>query len=69
MCVVGHCYGVFGGAGMMVVDGMHAGQSQGGLSHFPSVRRYTGDTRSHRCPGAQLWVGLSRNLSVFMERP
>ena len=30
---------------------------------------YTDYTRSHRHPGAQFWVGLSRNWSVFLERP
>ena len=43
MCVVGHGCGGFGGVGawMEVVDGMHAGQSQGvgRLSeHFPNAR-------------------------------
>ena len=64
------------GAGMQVVDGMHAGQSQVGWSHDGrccSTSRVLGevtdDTRSHRCPGAQLWLGSSRNWSVFMERP
>ena len=32
MCVIGHGYGGFGGAGMEVVGGMHAGQCRG--SHF-----------------------------------
>ena len=28
----------------------------------------TDDTRSHRLPGKQLWVGCSWKLSVFTER-
>ena len=68
MCVGSH--------GMEVVDGMHAGQSQVGWSH---VRRCcitslvrgedTFDTRSHHLPGAQIWVELSRNWSVFLVVP
>ena len=61
---------------MEVVDGSHAGQSQGGWlqvgrcrSTSPVRDEDTGDTRSHRLPGAQLWVGPSRNCSVFLERP
>ena len=30
---------------------------------------YTDYTPSHHHPGAQFWVGSSRNLSVFLERP
>ena len=30
---------------------------------------YADYTRSHHHPGAQLWVGSSRNWSVFLERP
>ena len=30
---------------------------------------YTDYTRSHHHPGAQFWVGSSRNWSVFRERP
>ena len=30
---------------------------------------YTDYTRSHHHPGAQFWVGSSRNWSVFLERP
>ena len=75
MCVDSHGYCRSGGAGMEVVDGMHVGQNQG-LStcqeirkHLPNARFCTGDTRSHCRPDAQLWVGLSRNWSVFLERP
>ena len=64
------------GTGMEVVDGMHSWQSQGGWSHVGRCRSTcrvrgedTDDTRSHRRPGAQLWVGLSRNWSFFLERP
>ena len=38
MCVVSHGYGGLDGAGMEVVDGMHAGQGQGGLSHVGRLR-------------------------------
>ena len=76
MCVVSHGYGWFGGAGIEMVDSMYAGQSQGGWSHVGTcqstsrVRREdTDDTRSHHRPGAQLWVGSSRNRLVFLERP
>ena len=47
MCVVSHGYGGMGGAGMEVVDGMHAGQSQMGWSHFGrcrSISRVRGNT-------------------------
>ena len=70
--VVSHGFGGLGGAGMEVLDGIHAGQSQGGLSHVERCRstfRVQGDTRSHRLAGAQLWVGSSRNWSVFFGRP
>ena len=30
---------------------------------------YTDYTRSYHHPGAQFWVGSSRNWSVFLERP
>ena len=39
MCVVGHGYGVLGGAGVEVVDGMLAGQSQEMLA--ACARRHT----------------------------
>ena len=59
-----------------VVDGLHAGKSQGGWSHVVrcrSIYRVQGkdndETRSHRRPGALLWVELSRNWSIFHERP
>ena len=62
-------------AGMEVVDGKHAGQSQGGWLHVgtcqsaPIVRgEDTDDTRSHSRPRMQLWVGSSWNWSVFLER-
>ena len=54
---------------------MHAGQSIGGLSHFGrfrSISRVRGedydDTRNHRRSDAQLWIGSSRNLSVFLDK-
>ena len=37
--------------------------------YFQSARWYTVDTRSHRLPGAQLWVWLCLNWSVFLVRP
>ena len=39
------------------------------LEHFLSVRRCTDDARSHHRPGAQLWVGSSRNWSILLRRP
>ena len=42
MCVVSHGYGGFGGAGMGVVDGMHAGQSQGWVV---AIREMPGTSR------------------------
>ena len=30
---------------------------------------YTDYTRSYHHPGAQFWVGSSRNWPVFLERP
>ena len=40
---------------------------------FRSISRvcgeYTDCTRSYHHPGAQFWVGSSRNWSVFLERP
>ena len=61
-------------AEIKVVDGMHVREK--GLDacrempeNCPSARRYTDDTRSHRCPGAQLWLWSSRNWLVFQKRP
>ena len=60
---------------MEVVDGVHAGQSQGLgcmseiLEHFPGARQHTDDTRSHRLPVAQLWVGSRRNWPVILRIP
>ena len=69
MSVVGHGYG-----------GLSGGRDEGGggyasgtkliayremPNHIPKAGWYSDDTRSHRHPGAQLSVGLSRNLSVF----
>ena len=63
---------VWVGAGMEVVDGIHAGQSQGGWSHVGrcwSVSRVRGDdtliTSPFRCAAR---VGLSRYWSVLLER-
>ena len=59
------------GAGMEVVLGRHAGQSQGVVacrSTSPVRGEDAVDTRSHNLPGAQLWVGLSCNWSVFRGR-
>ena len=75
MGIVSHGSGGFGG-GMDEEGGWYAcGTNQRWLvefremsEHIPSARRYTDDTRSHRCPGAQLWVGSSPNWSVFLER-
>ena len=60
------------GAGMELVLVKHAGQSQvvGRMpEHFQSVLEYTDYTRSYHHPGAQYWVGSSRNWSVFLKRP
>ena len=58
------------GAGMEVMDGMHAGQSQGGFRCSLRVRGEDNDnTRSHRHLGAQLWVGSCQNRSVSLEDP
>ena len=68
------------GAEMELVLGKHAGQSQvvGRMSgdagaFLESVGKecgvYTDYTRSHHHPGAQFWVGSSRNWSVFLKRP
>ena len=60
------------GAGMEVVVGRHAGQSQGvgsmsgDTGAFPECKVYTLITHH---AGAQLWVGSSRNWSVFLEWP
>ena len=58
---------------MEVVAGRHAGQSQGGCHHVGKCRSTsrvrgegTDDTRSHHLPGAQFWIGSSRNWSVFL---
>ena len=58
----------------VVVDLRHARQSEDGLSHVgccQSTSRVqcedTDDSRSHRLPGAKLWIGLNRNWSVFWE--
>ena len=60
-------------AGMEVVVGRHAGQSQGGLVARRGMLNTSWvrgeDTRSHRLPGVQLWVGSSQNWSVFRGRP
>ena len=69
MGVVGsHGYDRLGEGRDGVVDGMHAGQGQGGWSHIGRCRstssergKDTGNTRSHRRPNAQLYVGSSRN--------
>ena len=59
---------------MKVVDGMHAGQSWGGLhvdrcQSTPHVRSYdTDNTQSHHLPGVKLWFGSSRNWSVLQGK-
>ena len=76
MCVVVMAMVGWMGAGMELVLGKHAGQSQvvgcmsGDAGAFPEcVWEYTDYTRSYHHPGAQFWVGSSRNWSVFLERP
>ena len=51
-------------------------EKAGGWSHIGKCRsisrvrrEYTDDARSHHLLGAKLWVGSSRNWSVFLERP
>ena len=59
-------------AGMEVVDGIHAGQSQGFGHMSGDARALPGCEvilRSHHRPGAQLWVGSSQNWSVFLKNP
>ena len=74
MSVVSHGYGGFGGVRIEVVDGMHAGRRQGAWSPVGRCRSIsklqgedTGDTRSQGLPGAQLWLGSSRNWSFFLD--
>ena len=76
MCVVVMAMVGWMGAGMELVLGKHAGQSQvvgrmsGDAGAFPEcVDEYTDYTRSYHHPCAQFWVGSSRNWSVFLERP
>ena len=66
------------GAGIEVMDGMHDMHMQDKamglvecremMEHYQSARWYTDNTRSHRCPGTQLWVWLRRKWAVFLER-
>ena len=62
------------------MDGVGAwqacGTKPGGWSYVGRCRsisivfgEYTDYTRSYHHPGAQFWVGSSRNWSVFLERP
>ena len=71
MCAVSHGYGRLGRVGMGVVYSMHAGQSQGvGLmSRDAGALIECEEIKKHRRPCALLWVGSSRNWSVFLERP
>ena len=57
MGIVGHSLGGLGGAAMEVVVGRRWSTSRvrGGD---------TDDIRSHRPPGGQIWIGLSRNWPV-----
>ena len=61
------------GTKMEMVVCKHAVQSMSHVGRCRSISRvrcgYTNYTRSHHHPGAQLWVGSSRNQSVFLERP
>ena len=65
------CHG-YGGLWKKGVDGDDAGQCEGLVECrqtsklFPSARRYTDDTRSHRFPGTLLWVGSTQYWSVFL---
>ena len=63
MAVVCHSYGGLGGAVMEMVIAKRSGQSQKGLVPCQSTLQVRGedtdDNRSHRLPGATLWVGLS----------
>ena len=76
MCVVSRgCGGLHGG--MDGGGGWYAcGRKPWGLvacrempAHFLITKSYQDDTRSHRRLGAKLWIGLSLNWSVFLERP
>ena len=78
MCVVGYGHGGFG-EGKDGGGGWYAcGWKKGGLlvvcrempEHFSRAKwSGTDDNRSHRRPGAQLWVGSNWNWSTFIGRP
>ena len=76
MCVVSHGYGGMGG-GRDGSCGWYAYRMRPRRivacrempEHFLNVKRYIDDSRSHRRPGAQHWLGSSRNWSVFLKRP
>ena len=75
MHVVSHSSGGLGGVGMEVVVGKHVGKARMGWWHdggcqitSPVRGEDANDTLSHCLPGAQLWVGSNRNLSVFQGR-
>ena len=70
MGVVSRTYGELDGAGMEVVAGKYAGQSQEGLvvcREMPECDVKTLVTPD--LPGAQLWVGWNRNWSVYRGVP
>ena len=74
MCVVVMAMVGWMGAGMELVFGKHAGQGQVVyVGRCRSISRVCGEyidyTKSHHHPGAQFWVGSSRNWSVFLQRP
>ena len=76
MCVVRHGCGGLGGGRDVGGDLCACGTKPGSCSHvwrclsiFRVRVEFTDYTRLHHHPGAQLWVGSSRNWSVFLERP
>ena len=71
-----HGYGGWDGGRDGVGAWLARGTKPGGWSYVGRCRsisrvcgEYTDYTRSYHHPGAQFWVGSSRNWSVFLERP
>ena len=71
-----HGYGGLDGGRDGVGVWLACGTKPGGWSYVGKCRcisrvcgEYTDYTRSYHHPGSQFWVGSSRNMSVFLERP
>ena len=76
MCVVGHGYGELGGVRNGGGGYYACGTKTEGCVACREIKKHsqvlsvdTDDTQSHRLPGTRLWVGSSRNWSVFLGRP